>query len=94
MIHSLLLFAILLQNPSLDSVSPKEREAAVEKMAFLGNSAAIPQLAEALKKESKSGGVSEEDVEKAEAEVQKLTDQYIGKIDAHLAAKEKEILTV
>src|SRR3989441_1196434 len=54
MIHSLLLFAILLQNPSLDSVSPKEREAAVEKMAFLGNSAAIPQLAAALKKESKS----------------------------------------
>ena len=28
------------------------------------------------------------------AEVQKLTDQYIGKIDAHLASKEKEILTV
>src|SRR5438270_3625447 len=54
MIHSLILFAILLQNPSLDSVSPKEREAAVEKMAFLGNSAAIPQLAAALKKESKS----------------------------------------
>ncbi len=49
---------------------------------------------EHIKKESKSGGVSEEDVEKAEAEVQKLTDQYIGKIDAHLAAKEKEILTV
>jgi len=54
MIHSLLLFTILFQNPSLDSVSPKEREAAVEKMAFLGNSAAIPQLAAALKKESKS----------------------------------------
>jgi len=26
--------------------------------------------------------------------VQKLTDQYIGKIDTHLASKEKEILTV
>jgi ribosome recycling factor len=49
---------------------------------------------EHIKKESKSGGISEEEVEKAEAEVQKLTDQYIGKIDAHLAAKEKEILTV
>ena len=49
---------------------------------------------EHIKKESKTGGVSEEDVEKAESEVQKLTDQYIGKIDAHLAAKEKEILTV
>jgi ribosome recycling factor len=49
---------------------------------------------EHIKKESKNGGVSEEDVKHAEAEVQKLTDQYVAKIDAHLAAKEKEILTV
>ena len=49
---------------------------------------------ESIKKESKNGGVSEEDVENANAEVQKLTDAYIGKIDSHLAAKEKEILTV
>ncbi len=49
---------------------------------------------EHIKKESKNGGISEEEVETAEAEVQKLTDQYIGKIDAHLALKEKEILTV
>src|SRR6185369_4421413 len=49
---------------------------------------------EHIKKEAKNGGVSEEDVENAEAEVQKLTDQYIKKIDDHLAAKEKEILTV
>jgi ribosome recycling factor len=49
---------------------------------------------EALKKDSKSGGVSEEDLKHAEKEVQKLTDQYIGKIDEHLAHKEKEIMTV
>lgn len=47
-----------------------------------------------IKKEAKNGGVSEEEVEQANAEVQKLTDQYIAKIDAHLAHKEKEILTV
>ena len=47
---------------------------------------------EHLKKEGKH--VSEEDVEHAEKEVQKLTDQYIGKIDEHLAHKEKEIMTV
>ena len=29
-----------------------------------------------------------------EADVQKLTDQYIAKIDAHLQHKEKEIMTV
>ena len=47
-------FLLLVQNPSLDSTSPKERQAAVEKMAVLGNHDAIPKLAEALKKEPKS----------------------------------------
>jgi ribosome recycling factor len=49
---------------------------------------------EHLKKEAKSGGVTEDDVETAEKEVQKLTDQYSAKIDAHVAHKEKEIMTV
>jgi ribosome recycling factor len=49
---------------------------------------------EAVKKESKGGGIAEDQVEGAEKEIQKLTDQYIAKIEAHLAAKEKEILTV
>ena len=49
---------------------------------------------EAVKKESKAGGVAEDQVERAEKEIQKLTDQYIAKIDAHLALKEKEIMTV
>jgi ribosome recycling factor len=49
---------------------------------------------EHLKKEAKNGGISEEDVEHAEKEVQKLTDQYIAKIDAHLQHKEKEIMHV
>ena len=49
---------------------------------------------EHIKKESKAGGISEEDVEHAEKEIQKLTDQYIAKIDQHLAHKEKEIMTV
>ena len=49
---------------------------------------------EAIKKETKGGGIAEDQEEGAEKEVQKLTDQYIAKIDAHLATKEKEILTV
>lgn len=49
---------------------------------------------ELVKKAGKDGGVTEDDVEAAEKEVQKLTDQYIGKLDVHLATKEKEILTV
>ena len=49
---------------------------------------------EAIKKDSKNGGVSEEDTENAEKEIQKLTDQYVAKIEEHFAHKEKEILTV
>ena len=49
---------------------------------------------EAVKKEGKNGGISEDEVETAEGEVQKLTDQYIKKLDVHLAVKEAEILKV
>lgn len=51
------------------------------------------QAMEALKK-AKNEGVSEDEVKTAEGEVQKLTDQYIAKLEQHLAHKEKEILTV
>lgn len=49
---------------------------------------------EELKKLGKAGGVTEDEEKQAEKEIQKLTDQYIGKIDTHLAHKEKEIMTV
>lgn len=49
---------------------------------------------EALKKSAKDGGVTEDEVETAEKEIQKLTDQYIAKLDGHLTHKEKEIMTV
>jgi ribosome recycling factor len=49
---------------------------------------------EAIKKEAKGGGIAEDQEEVAEKEVQKLTDQYIAKLEGHLAAKEKEIMTV
>jgi ribosome recycling factor len=49
---------------------------------------------EHLKKESKGGTIAEDDLAHAEKEVQKLTDQYIAKIEAHLTHKEKEIMTV
>ena len=84
----------------LPDLSTEQREKfvkAVKAMAENGR-IAIRQIRrdaiEALKKESKSGGISEDEVETAEEEVQKLTNQYIGKLDAHLAAKEKEIMKV
>ncbi len=39
-------------------------------------------------------GVSEDDVKRAEEQVQKLTDEYIGRIDGLLKKKETEIMTV
>jgi len=39
-------------------------------------------------------GVSEDDVKNAEDEVQRLTDDYIAKIDAHMKKKEAEIMTI
>jgi ribosome recycling factor len=47
-----------------------------------------------VKKHSHDSGVTEDAVEQAEKYLQKLTDQYVGKIDALLATKEKEIMTV
>ena len=70
---------------------------AVKQMAENGK-VAIRQIRrealEALKKEGKNGGVSEDEVETAETEVQKLTDQHIAKLEAHLATKEQEIMKV
>jgi HEAT repeat protein len=53
-LFSVLMSLLLVQTPSLDSTSPKERQEAVEQMAVIGNRAAIPVLAEARKKEARS----------------------------------------
>ncbi len=50
----------------------------------------IAELKERLKKKL----VSQDDERRAQDEVQKLTDRFIGEIDQVLAAKEKEILQV
>ena len=51
---SFVLVLFFFQTPSLDSVSPKEREDAIERMTTLGNASAIPVLTAAYKKEPKS----------------------------------------
>ena len=49
---------------------------------------------ELLKKHGHDSGITEDQEKQAEKDLQKLTDQYIAKIDQHLAHKEKEIMTV
>jgi ribosome recycling factor len=49
---------------------------------------------ETVKKVQKDGKISEDDLKKWEAEIQKMTDQYITQIDQVLANKEKEIMEI
>ena len=51
-------------------------------------------LMDDLKKKKKEGEISEDDFHRYQDQVQKLTDEFIEKIEAVLEAKEKEILTV
>lgn len=47
-----------------------------------------------LKKQKAAGSISEDEQAKQEKAIQKLTDDYVKKIDELLAAKEKDILSV
>lgn len=47
-----------------------------------------------LKKHAHDSGVTEDEEKQAEKDLQKLTDDYIARIDKHLEHKEKEIMTV
>jgi ribosome recycling factor len=47
-----------------------------------------------FKKLKKTGDISEDEIKDLEDDTQKLTDQYIKKIDAAVEAKVKEVMTV
>ena len=49
---------------------------------------------DAVKKFEKDGELTEDERKKMLDDVQKITDSYIGKVDAMFAAKEKELMTV
>ena len=49
---------------------------------------------ENLKKAQKDGGITEDDLERYEKDVQKLTDDFVKKIDDSVTAKEAEVMKV
>ena len=49
---------------------------------------------DALKKKLKDKSLSEDDVRKGEADIQKLTDSFVAKLDQQLGKKEKEIMEI
>jgi ribosome recycling factor len=49
---------------------------------------------EAFKKREKAGELGQDDARRGEEQVQRLTDDYIGRIDEQLKKKEHEIMEV
>lgn len=89
--------AIRLFFPELSEERRQEFVKIVRKMAEDGRVAirhVRRDTMELLKKHGHDSGTTEDELKSAEKELQKLTDDYIGKLDHHLATKEKEIMTV
>jgi ribosome recycling factor len=83
--------------PPLNEERRRELVKVLHKMAEEGRvslRAARRSANDDIKEQIKSGDVSEDDGHHTLEEVQKLTDEYVGKIDALLKAKEEEVLEV
>ena len=68
------------------------RQRAEEARVAIRNSRRTAQ--DALRKQQKSSSVSEDDIRRAQGDLQKLTDSEIERVDTVLAEKEQEILTI
>ncbi len=89
--------AIRIFFPELSQERRQEFVKVVKKMAEDGRVAirhVRRDAMEQIKKHAHDSGITEDEVKHAEKELQKLTDDYIAKIDGHLSGKEKEIMTV
>jgi len=89
--------AIRLFFPELSEERRREFVKIIHKMAEDGRVAIRHVRRDAMEQVKKHGhdsGTTEDDVKHAEKELQKLTDEYIAKIDGHVVHKEKEIMTV
>lgn len=73
-----------------DYVKKAKAEAESTRVVIRGIRRDANETAKALEKKS----VSEDEIKKLEADIQKITDDYIKKIDAVIVAKEKDIMTV
>jgi ribosome recycling factor len=83
--------------PELSQERRQEFTKVVRKMAEDGRVAVRHVRRDAiehLKQETKASKITEDQEKTGEREIQKLTDDYIAKIDSLLAIKEKEIMTV
>ena len=83
--------------PELSTERRQEFVKLIKKMSEDGRVAIRHHRREAMdlfKKHAHDSGVTEDGKKQAEKDLQKLTDDYIAKIDVHVTNKEKEIMTV
>lgn len=80
--------------PSMNEERRKELVKVAHKMAEEGRIGVRHARTEGRDKLKKLSGVSEDDVKHAEKDLQKVHDEYLGKIDTMMKAKETEIMAV
>jgi ribosome recycling factor len=88
---------VRLKVPELTEERRKEMVKTIKKMvedARVAVRMARRDANEILKKAQKDKAVSEDEAKRGEAEIQKLTDEYIKKVDKIADDKEKELMTV
>lgn len=80
--------------PSMNEERRKELVKIVHKLAEEGRIAVRHARTESRDKLKKLSGVSEDDVKHAEKDLQKVHDEYLGRIDALVKTKEAEMMEV
>lgn len=80
--------------PMMNEERRRELVKVVHKLAEEGRIAVRHWRTDARERLKKLDGVSEDDIKHAEKDLQKIHDEYIGKVDALLKAKEREIMEV
>ena len=83
--------------PELSTERRQEFVKLIKKMSEDARGAVRHHRREAMdlfKKHAHDSGITEDEKKQAEKDLQKLTDDYIAKIDVHVTHKEKEIMTV
>lgn len=72
----------------------KECKNVAEKHGRTGVRNARQDCKKKMERAQKDGEMSEDELKRAEAELQKLTDKYVAKVDELLAAKEAEVMEI
>ncbi len=85
---------------SIPQLTEERRRDLVKLVGKLGEEARVSlrnirrDANDAIKNKVKEDGMSEDEVKRAQQEIQKLTDSYVAKVDDIINAKEKDVMTV